>query len=93
MKEHITPGDLVMIVSDSQLLVRQIEGAYKVKNQNIKPLFTASKKLLQGMNYNIAHVLREDNTNADEMANQGVDKKTRVPQKYLTLLEHHGILL
>jgi len=93
LNKHRESGDMVLIVSDSQLLVRQLEGQYKVKHPDLKPLFALAKTLLLDMNYDVAHVLREDNTKADAMANKGIDTRKRVPQEFITLLEHHGISL
>ncbi len=66
------------ILLDSQLIVRQVEGRYKVKNAALKPLFKEVKMLLAGFEiWSIAHVPREENKRADEMANRGIDWKNR----------------
>ncbi len=64
----------VAIISDSQLMVRQINGQYKVKNANLKPLFQDAQKRLQKLTaWQIGHVKRELNKRADELANQAMD--------------------
>lgn len=93
LKKYLCKDDVVMIVSDSQLMVRQITGHYKVKNAELIPLFKLSKKLLYGINYNIAHVLRDENKEADEMANLGIDKGKRLPQDFLDMLQEYEIQL
>lgn len=93
LKKHVQKKDLILIVSDSQLLVRQLEGKYKVKNANIKPLYAALQKLLADMNYSVMHVLRSDNEQADAMANHGFDKKVRVPQEFQDILKQYEITL
>lgn len=60
---------------DSQLVVRQINGQYKVKNANIKPLYLQIIGLLEGMNTTFTHVYRADNTEADAMVNQVLDSQ------------------
>ncbi len=61
---------------DSQLIVRQVLGEYKVKNEQLKPLFSQVKALLAGISsWRIYHVRRELNKRADELANQGIDCK------------------
>jgi len=61
---------------DSELIVRQITGKYKVKNATLKPLFAQVQKLLKGFKgYTIGHVPREKNKRADELANQGIDRR------------------
>ena len=91
LKRHLCEGDLVLIVSDSQLLVRQLKGEYKVKNAKLKPLHGLAKSLLCDVAYNAVHVLREENKEADALANEGIDKKRKPPQKFLDLLQHNEI--
>jgi len=93
LKKHICKDDLVMIVSDSQLLVRQMLGEYKVKSPDLKQLFKLANDLLQGINYNIMHVLRSENKEADEMANIGIDGKKKVPHNFLKMLLNYEIQL
>lgn len=65
------------IFMDSQLIVRQVQGRYKVKNANLKPLFDEVKSLLANINsWSIDHVPRAENKRADELANRGIDEKT-----------------
>lgn len=62
------------IKADSQLMVRQVLGQYKVKHPDIKPLFAKVKDHLQKFeSYTIEHVRREHNTRADELANLALD--------------------
>jgi len=93
LKKHVCKDDMVMIISDSQLLVRQMLGRYKVKNPVLRPLYQLSKQLLSGINYNIAHVLRHENKEADKMANVGVDKGKQVPKDFLDMLQGYDIQL
>ncbi len=87
------PDDLIRIASDSELLVKQIAGRYKIKNEGLKPLFALAQTLLNTYTIKIMHVMREDNVEADEMANKGVDSKKPVPKAFKTLLEEHRISL
>lgn len=91
LKKYLCKDDIVMIISDSQLMVRQISGHYKVKNSELIPLFKLSKHLLYGINYNIVHVLREENKEADEMANCGIDKGKKLPKDFLDMLREYEI--
>lgn len=63
--------------SDSQLLVRQILGQYKVKAENLKPLFEKVKFLLSQIEipYAFKDIRREFNKLADQLANEAMDKK------------------
>jgi ribonuclease HI/probable phosphoglycerate mutase len=65
------------IFLDSQLIVRQLQGQYKVKHPTLKPLFFEVQNLLARIeSWSIAHVPREQNKRADELANQGIDERT-----------------
>ncbi len=90
-KQLMHPHDIVYIVSDSELLVRQLQGRYAVKHHELKKLFGLAKQLLEGVSCKVQHVLRTENTEADRMANQGVDSKRAVPDEFITLLVAHEI--
>jgi 6-pyruvoyltetrahydropterin/6-carboxytetrahydropterin synthase len=65
--------------ADSELLVKQLHGAYRVKNVGIKPLFAEAKQLLESFDsYTIEHVMREHNSAADELANEAMDARGMV---------------
>jgi len=62
------------VLADSELLVRQINGAYKVKNHNLKPLYERAKQLISRLeSFSIQHVYREENHEADRLANRTMD--------------------
>ena len=66
--------DQVSIRSDSQLMVRQIQGRYKVKDSKLKPLFDQARSALKEFSgYDIVHVERGLNRIADGLANQALD--------------------
>ena len=66
----------VEIRSDSELMVRQISGRYKVKSEGLKPLCLAAGKLLAKFNaVKITHIPREQNAEADELANLAIKAK------------------
>jgi ribonuclease HI len=89
--EHDGVADHLDIFSDSELLVKQFKGEYRVKHPELLPLHLLAKKMLQGVHFSIAHVMREKNEIADEMANAGIDKKVSLPTGFITLLEKHAI--
>jgi len=63
------------IRSDSELLVRQMQGRYKVKSPELKPLHERATKLSRQFSYfAIEHVLREMNRDADGLANVALDQ-------------------
>lgn len=85
------PATRVIFHSDSQLLVRQIQGMYKVKNEILIILHQVAQKLLRQIPYSIKHVMREENINADKLANLGVDKKVKITQAMAGALSALGI--
>jgi len=69
----------VRLFSDSQLLVRQLNGQYRVKSENLKVLYTDCMELLASFSsWRVTHVYREQNTEADALANQAMDKRADV---------------
>lgn len=61
---------------DSELVVRQMTGVYRVKNAGLKPLFEEAQRLSQQFeSFGIAHVRREHNTRADLEANKALDAR------------------
>ncbi|MFH1515769.1 MAG: ribonuclease HI family protein [bacterium] len=66
--EHVT------IRMDSELIVKQIKGEYKIKNEKLIPLASIVKQQLMLLNsWKIEHVRREKNTKADQLANKAID--------------------
>jgi len=60
------------------LMVKQMKGQYKVKSEDLKPLFERAKKMSQGLEFfKIEHVYREQNREADGLANQALDETSR----------------
>jgi ribonuclease HI len=68
----------IRVQSDSQLLVRQLNGEYRVKDEKLRVLFTKAMKLLRQFDsYRVVHVYREANKVADRLANRGIDQALR----------------
>ena len=62
------------LIGDSELVVRQVEGKYKVKNAGIKPLHAEVKRALAPFDsWSIRHVRRAENADADRLVNQALD--------------------
>ncbi len=80
-QRHCAPGDFLAIFCDSQLMVRQVEGSYRVSSPGIAPLHKSVMQALSHFSYEIRHVLRDDNAIADKLANLGIDKKLPVPHE------------
>ena len=68
----------IVVQSDSQLLVRQLNGEYRVKDGKLKVLYQRAAGLLRQFgSYRIVHVRRELNKAADRLANRGIDEAAR----------------
>lgn len=68
---------VVRIKSDSELLVKQMNGLYKVKNAGLQPLHQEARRLAQALDrVTYDHVRREQNKHADRLANQAMDEGT-----------------
>lgn len=66
------------IYSDSELLVHQMNGLYRVKAANLKPLFAEALRRAKAFrSFSISHVRREKNKDADRLANRGADASER----------------
>jgi ribonuclease HI len=67
----------VEVYADSELLIKQINGEYKVKNEGLLPLYLHLKSLIKKFNhFDISHTPREANIHADKLANKGIDDQT-----------------
>jgi ribonuclease HI len=63
------------IESDSELLVKQMRGQYKVRSPELQPLFERARKMSQALeSFRIDHVYREQNREADALANEAMDE-------------------
>jgi ribonuclease HI len=68
----------VEVLSDSELLVRQLEGRYQVRHPKLRPLFEAARERIAGFEqFHIRHVPRAENAEADALANRGIDEGRR----------------
>jgi len=68
----------VKLVSDSELMVKQIQGKYKVNSPDLKPLWQqARERIAKLASFEISHALRHNNQAADALANQAMDRGMR----------------
>ena len=72
--------DRLDLRSDSELLVKQLAGQYKVKAPHLVPLFARASSLRRRIpQVSIRHVRREENRRADALANRAMDERTPPP--------------
>ena len=77
----------VALYSDSQLIVRQVNGQYKVRHPDMIPLYREAKKRITRLAlFRLEHVRRENNKDADRMVNlaldQGAEKSVRIHEVF-----------
>jgi len=76
-------GEYVTIYTDSQLLAKQISGAYRVKKPWLKTLYQRAQHMLSTIGtYHIEHIDRENNVEADRLANYAIDAYTPLPESF-----------
>jgi ribonuclease HI len=69
-------ADEIEVRADSELLVRQLKGIYRVRAANLSPLFEQARSALaRFVRVSIHHIPREQNRRADALANEALDKK------------------
>jgi ribonuclease HI len=76
LEEALDMGERnIEVFSDSELLVKQINDEYKVKNSGLVPLFHHAKSLTHKFKHcRVYHTAREENKLADKLANRGIDE-------------------
>jgi ribonuclease HI len=72
---ELGPDDRVIVNSDSELMVKQLNGEYRVKNEELKPLYEEAVQLRRRFKQPVTfrHVRREQNKRADELCNEALD--------------------
>lgn len=92
VRKYMSLQDHLVIISDSQLLVMQLNGVYRVKDEHLKKFFALAQKLLVGVSCKVQHVLRDQNKLADAMANKGIDENIPLPEEFKQMMSVHYIL-
>jgi ribonuclease HI len=72
---HANAIKALKIVSDSELMVRQMKGVYKVRHPELRKLYDEAQKLARKLDhFEIRHARREHNRDADRLANDAMDR-------------------
>ncbi len=91
-QEYAQKSDSILIYSDSQLLVRQMTGVYVVRDPILKKMQQLAMKLLELHSVKFCHIYRENNVQADMLANRGIDKKIPIPKKIEDKIQQYNII-
>jgi ribonuclease HI len=68
----------VKLFADSELLVKQLNGQYRVKNEGLKPLYNRAKELIAKIgSVEVQYIPRAQNSEADALANKAIDEKVK----------------
>jgi ribonuclease HI len=71
-------ADAIEFVGDSKLIVEQVKGNWKVKQEHLRPLHTKVKDGMRDLpKWSIRHVKRDENTRADDLLNEALDAATK----------------
>lgn len=66
----------IEVLSDSELMVKQLAGDYAVKADHLRPLYDEARELLRGFGWiEVRHIPREENAQADAMSNRAIDER------------------
>jgi ribonuclease HI len=69
-------------VADSELMVKQVKGQYRVNSPELRPLYEEARRRIAKLEgFQIQHVLREKNRRADQLANEAMDRGTGRPSQ------------
>ena len=70
----------LIVHSDSELMVRQLNGEYKVKDENIRKYYQRVVKLVDGeaSKVEFRHIPRSENSEADRLANKGIESRKKI---------------
>lgn len=83
------------VISDSELMVKQIQGKYKVNSPDLRPLWEEARRRIALLErFEIGHALRHKNKAADQLANEAMDrgtKRTPYPAKSPTPAKPEGL--
>lgn len=90
-KEYLDKNETLLVFSDSQLLVRQMTGIYKIRDPLLQKMRTVAVQLMQDYKVSFCHVYRENNERADFLANRGIDKLVPMPKRFVDMLHKHDV--
>lgn len=70
--------DSISVFADSELMVKQLNGVYKVKSEDLRPLYEKAAALSKGFKeFSIRHIYREKNAAADALSNEAIDDRPK----------------
>lgn len=92
LKEADSLPDLIYVYSDSELLINQMNGKYKVRNPELAELKKYIDAHLTEVPFHFKHIRREFNAIADSLANMGIDKKKKLPISFVNEIKTGAVV-
>ena len=92
-KQYLKDQETLSIYSDSELLIQQMTGHYRVKNPVLQQFFNVVCLLSKDINPKFNHISRVHNKEADLLANQAIDTHNPLPEQYKRVLHEYHITL
>jgi ribonuclease HI len=78
----------LIVNSDSELMVKQMNGQYKVKNEGLRPLFQKASELRRAFELvTIKHIYRDQNSQADALCNEAMDDRAPAAESIVIKME------
>ena len=93
IKKYLKPNEELTIYGDSELLVQQMTGRYRVKNPILQQLFNAVYILSKDIPITFKHIRRINNSIADKLANQGIDNRKEITEEFKRVLNEYHFTL
>ena len=90
-KNHRFSKPKLNINSDSELLIKQMLGIYRVRNSTLQKIKQLIEEVLADIPCSFTHIRRNYNKTADSLANDGIDQKHLAPKGFIKLLEEAQI--
>ena len=91
VKKYLEPETSLAIYSDSELLIKQMTGHYRVKNPTLQHLFNVAYLLSKDLHPKFNYISRVHNKDADRLANHGIDTHNVVPEPIKRVLHEYHI--
>jgi len=93
VKKYLAPNEPFLAYSDSELLVKQMTGHYRVKNTALQHLFNVAYLISKDLHPTFNYISRVHNKDADRLANHGIDAKVAIPEPIKRVLHEYHIVL
>jgi len=92
IKKYFPNVKIINLYADSLLLIKQVNGEYKIKNEKLIYFNKLIKQILSNIILKPNHILRNFNKEADNLANRGIDEKKKLPEDIFNYLSNNNCI-